>query len=294
MTLSKTKTPKKNTSRVTEKETRAFIDKQLTKEGWLKKYIKEEVNSVRTNFKEKEYVLSKGEGDQSGRFIDYLLLAEDNSPLAFIEAKKFTVSEDKGRAQARTYLDDIVKQTEDPIPYFLTNGNKWLLIDQDGIERQVSKPFSQSDLMRRQELYRNRKDPTKINIEKIVDRPKNFIMVKKILEHIKDGHRSALISMATGTGKTRVAMAIIDSLMNARIIRNVLFVVDRIALSNLAKEEGFKEYFSEPVIDLREDPKSFPDGLYVTTVQTLRYGKKDKDDGKKDRHYEKFSSGFLI
>ena len=209
--------------KITEKKTREeFIDKQLAKEGWIKKYIKDQVNSIRSNFDKKEYILTEGDGDKSGRFIDYLLLAEDNSPLAFIEAKKFTVSEDKGRAQARTYLDDIVKQTDEPIPYFLTNGNKWLLVDQDGIERQVSKPFSQSDLMRRRELYANRQDPTKINIEKIVDRPKNFIMVKKILEHIQEGHRSALIAMATGTGKTRVAMAIIDALMKASIIRNNL------------------------------------------------------------------------
>ena len=100
--------PKK---KITEKETRIFIDKQLTKEGWLKRYIKDEVNSVRSNFKEKEYILSEGEGDKSGRFIDYLLLAEDNSPLAFIEAKRFSASEDKGRAQSRTYLEDIKKQT---------------------------------------------------------------------------------------------------------------------------------------------------------------------------------------
>jgi len=137
------KLQKKN--HLSEKQTRVFIDKQLEKAGWLKRYIKDEVNSVRSNFKEKEYVLSEGKGDASGRFIDYLLLAEDNSPLAFIETKKFAVSEDKGRAQARTYLGDIKKQTGEELPYFLTNGNKWLLIDQDGIERHVSEPFSQSD-----------------------------------------------------------------------------------------------------------------------------------------------------
>ena len=45
---------------ISEKETRVFIDKQLAKEGWLKRYIKDEVNSVRSNFKEKEYILSEG------------------------------------------------------------------------------------------------------------------------------------------------------------------------------------------------------------------------------------------
>lgn len=269
-----------------EKETRKFIDKQLETAGWIKRYVKDEVNSVRSNFKDKEYVYSEGIGDDSGRFIDYLLLAEDNSPIAFIEAKRFSRSEDEGRAQARTYLNDIKKQTGENLPYFLTNGNKWVLVDYDGIERQVSSPFSQSDLMRRSELHRKRIDPTTININRIVSRPRSIIIVKQIMEHIQKGHKSALISMATGTGKTRVAMAVIDVLMKANIVRNVLFVADRIALANQAKSSGFKEFFSEPVVDLREDPKSFPNGLYVTTVQTLRSGKKKKV-------YEKFSSGFF-
>lgn len=269
-----------------EKETREHIDKQLQKVDWIKRYVKEEVNSVKSNFKDKEYVLSKGIGDDSGRFIDYLLLAEDNSPIAFIEAKRFSKAEDDGRLQARTYLNDIKKHTGENLPYFLTNGNKWLLIDQDGIERPVSGPFSQLDITRRNELYRKRIDPTTVNINRIVSRPRSIIIVKQMMEHIKKGHRSALVSMATGSGKTRVAMSMIDVLIRANIVRNVLFIADRIALANQAKSAGFKEFFSEAVVDLRDDPKSFPNGLYVTTVQTLRGGKKSK-------YYEKFSPGFF-
>ncbi len=270
-----------------EKSTRQYlIDKQLKDVGWIQNYVKEEVNSVMSDFTSKEYIISKGTEDNSGRFIDYLLLGEDNSPLAFIEAKKFSKSEDEGRAQARTYLDDIRKQTSEILPYFLTNGNTWLFIDQDGIERQVSGPFSQSDLMRRNELYRKRIDPTKIKIDRIVNRSRSIIIVKQIMEHIKHGNRSALISMATGTGKTRVAMSVIDCLIEANIIRNVLFIADRIALANQAKSAGFMEFFSEPVVDLRKNPESFPNGLYVTTLQTLRSGKKRK-------YYERFSPGFF-
>ncbi len=270
-----------------EKQTRLeLIDKQLKNVGWNKRYIKEEVNSVKSNFKTKEYILSQGTNDNSGRFIDYLLLAEDNSPIGLIEAKKFSVSEDKGRAQARTYLKDIESQTKERIPIFLTNGNKWLLIDQYGVERPVSGAFSQYDLTRRLDLHRKRRDPTKINIDRIVNRPRSLLIVKQMMEYIEKGHRSALISMATGTGKTRVAMAIIDDLLRANVIRNVLFIADRIALTNQAKSAGFKEFFSEAVIDLRENPKSFPNGLYVSTVQTLRGGKNQK-------YFEKFSPGFF-
>src|SRR2546429_6531793 len=101
----------KDPSGMSEKQTRKeLIDKQLRHVGWTSTYTKEEVNSVRSDFKAKAYVISEGPLDDSGRFIDYLLLAEDNSILAFIEAKKFSESEDKGRAQARTYLADIKKQ----------------------------------------------------------------------------------------------------------------------------------------------------------------------------------------
>lgn len=270
-----------------EKQTREeLIDKQLKAVGWLKSYVKEEVNSIRSNFKLKEYILSEGPNDKSGNFIDYLLLADNNNPIAFIEAKRFSVSEDKGRAQARTYLRDIQKQTSEKLAYFLTNGEKWLLIDQEGIERRVSGPFSQEDLMRRMELHRKRRDPTRIHINRIVDRPRNLLVVKQMMEHIQKGYRSALVSMATGTGKTRVAMAMIDVLLKANIVRNVLFIADRIALVNQAKSAGFKEFFSEAVVDLRENPKSFPNGLYVSTVQTLR-------SGKQKRYYRNFSPGFF-
>jgi len=270
-----------------EKQTREqLIDKQLVTAGWLKKYVKEEVNTIRSNFNTKEYVLSEGRDDDSGRFMDYLLLAEDNSPVAFIEAKNFSKSEDVGRAQARTYLRDVQKQTSEKIPYFLTNGNKWLFIDQDGIERHASGVFSQSDLKRRLELYRKRRDPTKINISNIVDRPRSILIVKQMMEHVHNGNRTGLISMATGTGKTRVAMGMIDLLLKANIVRNVLFIADRIALANQAKSAGFKEFFQEAVVDLRENPKSFPNGLYVSTVQTLRSGKQKKV-------FERFSPGFF-
>ena len=270
-----------------EKQTREqLIDKQLVTAGWLKKYVKEEVNTIRSNFNTKEYVLSEGRDDYSGRFMDYLLLAEDNSPVAFIEAKNFSKSEDVGRAQARTYLRDVQKQTSEKIPYFLTNGNKWLFIDQDGIERHASGVFSQSDLKRRLELYRKRRDPTKINISNIVDRPRSILIVKQMMEHVHNGNRTGLISMATGTGKTRVAMGMIDLLLKANIVRNVLFIADRIALANQAKSAGFKEFFQEAVVDLRENPKSFPNGLYVSTVQTLRSGKQKKV-------FERFSPGFF-
>ncbi|MFH0767710.1 MAG: DEAD/DEAH box helicase family protein, partial [Bacillota bacterium] len=253
----------------------------------IKKYVKEEVNSVKSNFANKKLVFYDGHPEKGvDRFIDYLLLDEDNSVLAIIEAKSFSKDEYKGRIQARTYAKDVEKQTNKKVPIFLTNGKIWRFIDEDGIERKVSGPFSQEDLRRRGKLFSNRRDPIEVKIDtRIVDRPKSLQIVRELSEHFAKGDRKALVHMATGTGKTRVAMAIINVLINANYVRNALFIADRTALVDQAKSSGFQQFFTEPVGDLREKV-STSQRLFVTTVQTLM-------SGKPKRLVEKFSPGFF-
>lgn len=265
------------------------IDPLLKKVGWKTEYIKEEVNCVKSNFKTKEYTSDKSNIERGvDKFIDYLLLDEDYSPIAIVEAKKTSISVEKGEIQARSYQKDIEKQTGKKIPAFLTNGDAWYFVDQKERRRKILIPFNQKDLHRRQHLYENEKDPVRVKINsKIVDRDRNVEAVKQILEHFSKGHRSALVNMATGTGKTRVAMAIIDALIKSSYVQNVLFVVDRISLANQAKEEGFKEFFNEPVCELNVEGFSESARLYVSTVQTLT----NSDNRKKRPMYEKFGVG---
>jgi len=276
-------------SLIKENETRKkLINPVLDKMGWISKYVKQEVNSVKSDFNQKQFVLFNVGIVEKGvdRYIDYVLLDEDFTVLAIIESKRYSLDEEKGRIQARTYSKDIEKQVNRKIPIFLTNGTTWSFIDEDGIERKVSGPFSQEDLKRRSDLHSQRRDPRDVNISpRIIDRPKNFQIVRVLSEHFSQGHRKALTQMATGTGKTRVSMAIIDLLINANIIRNVLFIADRIPLVNQAKSNGFKQFFTEPVADLR-DGFTTSARLYVSTIQTLMSG-----DPKK--LFEKFSPGFF-
>jgi len=236
---------------MSEAETRKkIIDPILERVGWKVggHYVKEEINPIRSNFKTKEFKLNDGNIERGvDRFIDYLLLDEDRSPLAIIESKKTSVDIEKGEIQARTYREDIEKQIGIKIPIFLTNGHKWYYIDDLDRRRQILLPFNQKDLHRIISLMKKKKDPANIRINsKIVDRRRGIEAVKIVLEHFSKGHREALINMATGTGKTRVAMAIIDGLIKAEYIQKVLFVVDRISLGNQAKEKGFKKFFPDP------------------------------------------------
>lgn len=277
---------------ISEKETREkLINPVLERVGWKinGSYVKEEVNPVKSNFNTKEYI-GREAGIERGvdRFIDYLLLDENRSPLAVIECKKTSISVEKGEIQARTYREDVEKQIKIKIPIFLTNGDKWYYIDDLDRRRQVKLPFSQKDLYRIVSLMQKRKDPATIKINsRIVDRKRGIEAVKGVLEYFSRGYREALINMATGTGKTRVAMAIIEALRKADYIQKVLFITDRISLGNQAKENGFKEFFpDDPVCELNEEGYSDTARLYVSTIQTLMSPQKPRG-----KFYEKFGTG---
>jgi len=267
------------------------IDPWLKSEGWRDEYVKAEVNSVKSDFKTRRYELKKGEGKEEGRFIDYLLLDQDRNPVALIESKRFSLDAEKGSIQATTYQKDIESQTGIAIPIFLTNGKKWYIKEKGYPTREVSGPFSQKDLQRRAQLAKEKQKLSSIGINtKIIDRSKNIEIAKQVLNHLEKGNKHALINMATGTGKTRVAMGIIEALVRARYIQNILFIVDRISLG----KQAFSVFDDTP---LREEPKTLLNEekdfdmdkrIYISTVQTLM--SKDSEKGHK---FENFSPGFF-
>lgn len=277
---------------LSEKETREkIIDPVLFDAGWRDEYIKREVNSVKSDFKVHKYRLNDGNIEKGvDRFIDYVLLASDKSILAIIEAKKFSVDAEVGSIQATTYQKDIESQIHVAVPIFLTNGKKWYLKEKGYPTREVSGPFSQRELHIRTTLAKERQNLSKIEVnKKIVDRSKNVEIVKQVLDHLEKGNRKVLINMATGTGKTRVAMAIIEALIRARYIQNVLFIVDRLPLGKQASD-AFESFLrGEPKTVLYESHDFDMDKrMYVSTVQTLMG--KNTETGHK---FQKFSPGFF-
>ena len=68
-------------------------------------------------------------------------------------------------------------------------------------------------------------------------RPYQRTAIEKIEEALGHGQREMLIAMATGTGKTKLAIALLYRLLNVKRFRRVCFVVDRSALGNQAAGE---------------------------------------------------------
>src|SRR5665647_493103 len=88
---------------------------------------------------------------------------------------------------------------------------------------------------------KNRADISDLKIrEDIAGRHYQKSAVTAVCEHFNTKHRRALLVMATGTGKTRVSISLVELLMRNRWIKNVLFLADRTALVRQAKKNFVK------------------------------------------------------
>ena len=61
----------------------------------------------------------------------------------------------------------------------------------------------------------------------IADRPYQIEAIKTVAAHFQSQRRKALIIQATGTGKTRVAIALAELLLRTGWAKRVLFLCDR-------------------------------------------------------------------
>jgi len=233
----------------TEKQTRiALIDAALNKAGWNVHdpgQVVQEYDIIVDPDRVTEAVTPYG-GHQ---FSDYVLLGRDRKPLAVVEAKKTSKDAALGREQAKQYCYNICKDKDGELPFcFYTNGLEIYFWDLENYPPRKIVGFPTLDGLERFRYIRKQKKSLTeelINID-IAGRDYQIRAIRAVLEGIERKQRDFLLVMATGTGKTRTAIALVDALMRAAHIERVLFLVDRIAL----REQGlaaFKEHLpNEP------------------------------------------------
>ena len=174
-------------------------------------------------------------------YVDYVLFGANGKPLAVVEAKRTTKSPEVGRQQAILYADCLERQYGvRPVIYY-TNGFKTFIIDGLGYPARRVHGFHTEDdlLVLLQRRGRNGITDLKINDE-ITNRAYQKQAVKAICENFNGMHRRGLLVMATGTGKTRVAISLCDVLMRNGWAKNILFLADRTALVKQAHKNFTK------------------------------------------------------
>lgn len=248
-----------------EAETRKYlIDQYLQEMGW-------DLDGPNV----KEYVVPHMPNKSKIGKVDYVLWGDNGKPLAVVEAKRTTIDPVQGRQQAVLYADCLQQVFgQRPLIYY-TNGYDIHFWDDMSYPPRLVQGFIDKEeanrlIARRDEVLPLREVAINTNIAAGSGRIYQRKAIQKVCELFADEkQRKALLVMATGTGKTRTTIAIVDVLMRAGLIKNALFLADRNALVSQAKKEFAKLLpHSSPSI-LSSGTDSLQGRLYLSTYPTM-------------------------
>ncbi len=237
-----------------------------------------------TDERDREFEVS-GMPTKDGRgFVDYVLWGDDGKPLGLIEAKRTTKSPKVGRQQAKLYADCLEQQFGQRPVIFYTNGYEhWIWDDQMYPPRSVQGFYTKDELELIIQRRSSRRSLATEEIDKTIVERSTYQdrAIRRIAEAFEHQHeRKALLVMATGAGKTRTVIALVDLLTRCNWAKRVLFLADRIALVNQAVG-AFKTFLpsSSPVnlVTEREEQGR----VYVCTYPTMMNLINDVRDGRR-------------
>ncbi len=237
--------------------------------------------------------------------LDFLLVDTDNKPICVLEAKKESLHPLVAKEQARKYANTVGAQF-----IILSNGIVHYLWDlKKGNPKPIYKFPSPNEIgaIREWNPDRNSLASEPVGIDYIVtvqmpdyaQRPgwngsiatsKDFIRtnglrflrpyqlnaVLHLQKAVREGKDRFLFEMATGTGKTLTAAAVIRLFLRTKNARKVLFLVDRLeledqawkAFTNYLKPDYTSFIFKEHKSDWRKAD------IVVTTIQSLMFDNK--------------------
>ena len=221
-----------------------------------------------------EYPIEEMPNNSNFGFADYVLFGDDGRPLAVIEAKKTCVDVSKGRQQAVLYANFLEKKFKRRPVIFLSNGfdtRIWLDGKKGNPERQVSGIYSKRDLEKLFNILAMRTHLDNITInDEISNRYYQKAAVKSVCEAFNiQNRRKALLVMATGSGKTRTVISIVDVLIRYGWAKNVLFLADRTSLVTQAKRVFHNLMPDLSIINLCEEKNNVNARAVFSTYQTM-------------------------
>lgn len=288
---------------LTEAETRQLIDRQLQQAGWeadsenLNNWKYKTAPQKGHNMAIAEWVLPNGQR------ADYALF-KDLEFYGIVEAKKWDQDIAGQMAQPKEYSREVPFRSdyllvdndmgEYKVPFIYTaNGRPYLkqYKEKSGIwfwdarnpkesayaleefhhpEDLALKLTSQNPELADKDLVDDQDFP------KFADRDYQVEAIKSIEEAIKDGKKRVLLAMATGTGKTRTAIALMYRLLKHKRARRILYLVDRNSLgqqtADAIKDNKIGNSSIASIYGVKELKDKLPDAstkIQIATVQGM-------------------------
>ncbi len=288
---------------LTEAETRQLIDRQLQQAGWeadsenLNNWKYKNAPQKGHNMAIAEWVLPNGQR------ADYALF-KGIEFYGIVEAKKWDQDIAGQMAQPKEYSRGVPFRSdyllvdndmgEYKVPFIYTaNGRPYLkqYKEKSGIwfwdarnpkesayaleefhhpEDLALKLTSQNPELADQDLVDDQDFP------KFADRDYQVEAIKSIEEAIKDGKKRVLLAMATGTGKTRTAIALMYRLLKHKRARRILYLVDRNSLgqqtADAIKDNKIGNLSIASIYGVKELKDKLPDAstkIQIATVQGM-------------------------
>lgn len=280
--------------RLSEADTRAkLIDPAIHKRGWTEEFLRREETAGAV-----EIINGKPRRRARGK-IDYVLrvkVAMDTQPvaLALIEAKREGLSAGHGLDQAKGYAECRRMQVR-----FVFSSNGHQFVEYDDFTGLTSKPRPMAEFPTPAELRARYEKGIGFSLEALVARPllqpypggegaRRYYQdaaIRAVMEKIAQSKLAgvparALLSLATGAGKTFIAVNLLKRLSDAGQLTRALFICDRDELRRQALG-AFQNVFGSDAAEVYRKPDGTNNAknarIHIATYQTLGIESEDGD-----------------
>ena len=228
-----------------------------------------------------------GDGKNDGPgFVDYVLWGDNGKPLAVVEAKRTSRDARVGANQAKLYADCLERMHGQRPVIFYTNGFETYIWDDTWYAAREIYGFYKKEELELLIQRRSTRGPlSQAPVDaSIADRYYQIEAIRSVGRVLENRGRDALLVMATGTGKTRTAAALVDVLSKNNWAKRVLFLADRNALVYQAKNAFTKLLPNLPAIDLTKEKDNLHARVVFSTYQTM-INLIDKEYDDSQRHF---------
>jgi type I restriction enzyme R subunit len=289
-----------------ESDTRSkLIDPAIYKQGWTEEMIRREETAGAIEVVDGKARKRRGRMDYTLRI--KLNLGNQPVAVAILEAKAESKQPTEGLEQAKLYAS--AKRMNVP---FVFSANGHLFVEYDRLTGATTKARPMAEFPTPQELQRRYEEAVGFKLDSEAAKPllvpypggdatRRYYQdaaIRAVLEKLARGEKRALLTLATGAGKTFIAVNLLKRIADAGQLKRALFVCDRDELRSQGLG-AFQAVFGTEAAEVLRKPDGSNNAknarIHIATYQTLGVDSLDGDANFLREHYpENYFSHIVI